>query len=51
MVLILFYERSWQGGVFKVMINDNFLVLLAISVFFPKFLERLKSAIYENCMK
>ena len=28
-VLILFYEPSWQGGVLKVMKND-FLVFLAI---------------------
>ena len=26
-VIILFYEQRWEGGVFKVMIIDHFLVL------------------------
>ena len=26
----LFYERGWQGGVFKVMKNDHSLVFLAL---------------------
>ena len=39
-VFILFYERSWQGGVFKVMKNEHFLVFLAICFLFPKTLGR-----------
>ena len=39
-VFILFFEQGWQGSVFKVMKNDQFLVLLAIWVLFPKFLNR-----------
>ena len=34
-VLILFYEGNWQGGLFKIMKNDHFLVLLAVWVLFP----------------
>ena len=41
-VFILFYERSWQGGVLKVMKNDDFLVFLAVSVVFPKNLGGLR---------
>ena len=37
-VLILFYEGNWQGGLFKIMKNDHFLELLAVWVLFPKFL-------------
>ena len=29
-VFILFHDRNWQGGVFKVIRNDYFLVLLAV---------------------
>ena len=39
-VFILFYERGWQGGVFKVIKNDRFLAFLAVWVLFPKFLGR-----------
>ena len=42
-VFILFYERSWQGGVLKVMKNDYFLVFLAVWVLFSKLLGRLKN--------
>ena len=35
-VFILFYKRRWKEGVFKVMINDHFLVFLAVWVLFPK---------------
>ena len=44
-VFILFYERSRQGRVFKVMKNDEFLVLLAIWVIFPKFLGKSRSGL------
>ena len=44
-VFILFYERNRQGGVFKVMKNDEFLVLLAIWVIFPKFLDKSRSGL------
>ena len=37
LVFILFYERRWQGGAFKVMKNDDFLVFLAVGFFFPRF--------------
>ena len=39
-VFILFYERSCQGGVFKIMKNDLFLVFSAVWVLFPEFLGR-----------
>ena len=39
-VLLLFYEWSWQGGVFIVMKNDRFLIFLAVWVLFPMFLGR-----------
>ena len=39
-VFILFYDRDGQGGVFKVVKNDNFLVYLAVWVLFTKFLGR-----------
>ena len=39
-VFILFYERVWQGGVFKVMKNDHMLVFLDVWGFFPRFLGR-----------
>ena len=43
-VLLLFYEWGWQGGVLIVMKNDHFLVFLAVWVFFsifsPMFLGR-----------
>ena len=40
--LFFFYERSWQGGVFKVMKNKYFLVFLTIWVLFPNILVRAK---------
>ena len=41
-VFILFYERRWQEGVFKIMKNDSFLVFLAVWVLFLKILSRLR---------
>ena len=41
-VFLLFYERGWQRGVFKVMKNDLFLVFLVIWVLFSKFLGMFK---------
>ena len=46
----LFYEGGWQGGVFKIMKNDCFLVFLAVCVLFTKFLGRCR-VVYINCMK
>ena len=37
-VFVLFYERDWQGEVFKVIKNDHFLVFLAVWGLIPKFL-------------
>ena len=34
-VFILFYERGWQGGVFKLLRTIIFLVFLAVLVVFP----------------
>ena len=39
-VFVLFYEQCWQGGVFRVVRNDNFLVFLAVWVLFFTFLGR-----------
>ena len=50
-VFILFYERSWWKGLFKVMKNDHSLVFLAVWILFPKFLGRLRSTLYNNCIK
>ena len=36
-VFILFDEQDCQGGVLKVMKNDQFLVLLDVLLFFPGF--------------
>ena len=36
-VFNLFYDRDGQGGVFKVMKNDNFLVFLNVWVLSPNF--------------
>ena len=44
--IVFFYEQSCQGIVFKVMKNDDFLVLSAVCVFFPKILGRLRSTLY-----
>ena len=41
-VFILFYERRWQEGVFKIMKNDSFLVFLAVWVLFLRILIRLR---------
>ena len=46
LVFILFYERSFQGGVFKIMKNDHFLVLLSVWVLFPELLRRWRSDLY-----
>ena len=48
---ILFYERSWQGGVFRVMKKEHFLVLFAVWVLFLKFIGRLRSDLCYNCTK
>ena len=40
-VFLLFYEGSWQGGVFKVTKNNPFLTFLFVLVFFPKFLDKV----------
>ena len=45
-VFSLFDERGWQGGVFKVMKNDQFLVFLAVWVLFPEFFGRLRNGLY-----
>ena len=50
-ICMLFYDRDWQGGVFKVMKNDHFLVILAVWVLFPRFLGRLRGELCQNCMK
>ena len=39
-VFLLCYERGWQGGKFKVIKNDHFLMILAVWFLFPKFLGR-----------
>ena len=39
-VFTLFYERSCQGGMFKIMKNNHFVVFPAVWVLFPKFLGR-----------
>ena len=39
-VFLLFCERDWQRGLFKVMKNDHFLAFLAVWTFFPNFLGR-----------
>ena len=41
-VFILFCEQGWDGGVFKVMKKDHFVVFLAVWVVFPKFVGRLR---------
>ena len=45
-VFILFYKQDWKRGVFKIMKNDRFLVLLPVWVFFPKFLGSLMSSLF-----
>ena len=50
-VFILFYEQGWQGGVFRLLKNDQFLVVLSVWVLFPKFFGRLRSGLYKNCME
>ena len=47
---VLFFDQRCQGGVFKVM-KKVFLVFLAFWILFPKFLVRLRSALFYNCMK
>ena len=34
-IFILFYGRDWQGGVFKLMQNDNFLNIFISFGLFP----------------
>ena len=41
-VFVWFYNGDREEGVFKVMKNDHFLVLLSVWVLSPKFLCRLK---------
>ena len=45
-VFILFYDRDRQGGIFKVLENDLFLLCLAGWVLFPMFLGRWRSRLY-----
>ena len=47
----LFCDRGQQGGVLKPTKNDHFLVFLVVWVLFHKFLGRLRSDLYYNCMK
>ena len=49
-VFILFYNRGSQGGVFKVMKNIV-LVFLAVWVFLPTLLGKLRSDFYYNCIR
>ena len=42
----LFYEQDWQEGVFKAIKVYHFLVLLAVWIFFPKFLGRLHTQLF-----
>ena len=41
-IFILFHGRNWQGGVFKVMKNDYFLVLLAVWILSSKCFDSLR---------
>ena len=45
-VVVVFYEQGFQGGMFKLMKHVNFLVIVAVWVLFPKFLSRLRSGLY-----
>ena len=56
------YPRLRGGGVFalclgrlsevlKLIKNDKFIVFLAVWILFLKFSGRLKSSLYQNCMK
>ena len=45
-LFILFYEQDWQGGVLKLIKNDHFSVFLAVWVFLPNFLGRLRCVPY-----
>ena len=50
----LLCDRVQQGGVVKLMKNNLFLlflVILAVWVFFPKFLGKLKSGLCSSCKK
>ena len=42
-IFILFHDRGWQGGVFKVINNDHFLVFLTVWVLFPIFFRQVKA--------
>ena len=50
-VFILFNKQCWQWGVYKVMKNDHFLKFLVVWIIFPKFLGKLRSSLYYNCVK
>ena len=39
------FTWDWQGGVFKVMKNDHFLVFLAVWLLFPKLIGRLSDGL------
>ena len=43
--LFCFMSKVVREGVFKFMKNDHFLVHLAVLIFFPKFLGRLRSGL------
>ena len=40
-----FFDQEWGGGVLKLIKNDDFVVLLAVWVLFPKFWGRLRSCL------
>ena len=41
-VFILFYERHWQGGVFKVIKNDNLFGIFSRFVRYPQVFGQVK---------
>ena len=45
-VFILFDDRGWQEGMFRVTKNNHFLVFLAVWILFPNFLGRLRRGSY-----
>ena len=50
-IFILFDDRGWQGVVFKVMKNVQFLLFLVVWVLFPRFLGCLRSGLCWDCTK
>ena len=50
-VFVLFYDRSCQGRVFKVMKNNYFLIFSVVCVPFPKFLGGLTNGFCSNYTK